>query len=138
MEQPQKVEVVSCVVTPKEGVGATEFDVTVRVGNGQAFRLRSHNGRPLKQRNFTRSNDPLKAVEWLARLFEVGSELEMTLDVIGARWQTAADGFVKGDRAVDPIVIRSLNPAMYRNAASSPRPPNQAPIECNNGVPLRA
>lgn len=132
---PQVVTVVSCNVTEKADVGSTELDVSVRIGDGEPFRLRSHNGRPIKLRHFSRASEKPKAVEWAKDLFTVGNEIEVIFEVIPARWQTAADGFVKGDRAIDPTRIRATNPKVARALAPPPpaHPANQEPIMMNGG-----
>lgn len=113
----QKVTVVSCDVSNKSDVGSTEFDISVRINDGEPFRLRSRNGRPIKLRHFSNASDPLKTVEWVTDVFEVGNEIEVALEVIPARWQNPADGFKKGDRAIDPARIRARNPGAVRGRA---------------------
>lgn len=135
MSVPQRVTVVSCAVGKKDDLGSTEFDVSVRIGDGVPFRLRSHNGRPIKLRHFSLAREPLKSVEWVTTLLMVGEEIEVTFGVIPARWQTPADGFVKSDRAVDPTRIRPMNAKLAREIASVqvPRPTDQEPIMMNGG-----
>ncbi len=113
----QTATVVSCNTIPKDRLDDTVFEVIVRIGDGQPFRMRSRNGFPLKLRHFSGATTPLKTVAWVEALLAPGSEITAIFEVIPAKWQTAADGFIQGDRMVDPTQICSKNEQTARSLA---------------------
>lgn len=110
--------IVSCTITrkpeskPRDEM--TEFNVTVRIGeSGASFRLRTDHGMPLKPLYF-RSG---ATIAWITELLTPGAEISAPIAMIGARWQTAADGFMPGDRAVNP---KEITPVGRNIAATLP------------------
>lgn len=117
--------IVSCTITRKPESNPrdemTEFDVTVRVGeSGAPFRLRTDRGMPLKPLYFGANI----TVAWVTELLIEGAEISVPIATIGARWQTEADGFLPGDRAVNPKEIkpvgREIAAAVPATTASTP------------------
>lgn len=108
--QPQTLTIVTSEELPNSLEEMVGFRLTVRIGDGEPFRLSTLQGIPIRVRHF----GGRLQIEQVRELLAAGSVIRAPITHLDPGSQRA-DGYQKTDRAVDPKLIEAVGRTIVSN-----------------------